>query len=623
MKLQRIIFVNRAPFEHLDMELGNGHINVLTGINGRGKTTILSYIVDAFHEFARPYYSTSFAGKENMFYRYSSHLFSLNKAKPSFVYLRFEENGQFFDYIDIRGNLEVSEYDKYVSFNDKIAHRIIQQKQKGRGNFAKIISGNLKEDVVTKLYDSNVITYFPSYRFEFPGYLNDPYRTKLHHAQEMKFSSDLRNPIEVISDLQELSNWFLDVILDGLLYNDNLRHNNARKVLNSILSTALSHKLGSQIRFGVGDRNQGAGRLSITKENGEILYPSVFNISSGEAALLCMFGEVLRQADVINKDINVSGIVLIDEIDKHLHISLQKETLPLLMNMYPNIQFIVTSHSPFMNVGFVDTGIKANIFDLDNNGLLTAPKHTIELNRVYDMVIDDNKNYLKLYEELKGKITESQKPLILTEGKTDAKHLQAAAKYLHIDDSEVEYYEIADSQWGNSQLQNMLNQLSRVRQTRKIIGIFDRDEDLYIYEEKYRQLGLMSNVYEFTIPFVDNGYGDKISIEHYYKREDLTKSDKNGRRIFLGDEFFPSSNSKDGKYQTRISQIKRKIEVNGVIDEKVYQKEDLEQKISIALTKDDFAELVLKDADYAKDFDFSDFKKIFEIINLIINDGIK
>lgn len=48
MRLQRAIFVNRAPFEHLDLELGNGHINVLTGINGRGKTTILSYIVDAF-----------------------------------------------------------------------------------------------------------------------------------------------------------------------------------------------------------------------------------------------------------------------------------------------------------------------------------------------------------------------------------------------------------------------------------------------------------------------------------------------------------------------------------------------------------------------------------------------
>ena len=90
-----------------------------------------------------------------------------------------------------------------------------------------------------------------------------------------------------------------------------------------------------------------------------------------------------------------------------------------------------------MNVGFADTGISANIYDLDNNGVLSPPKHTIELNRVYDMVIEDNKNYLKLYNELKVEITKSQKLLVLTEGKTDAKHLQAAAKVLHIEDLDI------------------------------------------------------------------------------------------------------------------------------------------------------------------------------------------
>ena len=78
MKLQRIVFVNRAPFEHLDLDFSKEHINVLTGINGRGKTTILSYIVDAFHEIARPYFTNSYEGKENKYYRYSSSLFTLD-----------------------------------------------------------------------------------------------------------------------------------------------------------------------------------------------------------------------------------------------------------------------------------------------------------------------------------------------------------------------------------------------------------------------------------------------------------------------------------------------------------------------------------------------------------------
>lgn len=620
MRVVRAIFVNRAPFEHLDLEFNSSHINVLTGINGKGKTTILSYIVDAFHEFARPHFVNSYAGKENKFYRYSSHLFTINNNKSSFVYIRFEDNGLPYDYMDIRGEIPQIEYDKYVPFNNKITIETIRQELKNNNNLAKIVSNGLKQEVVNRLFNTYVLTYFPSYRFEFPGYLNDPYKIQMHHNQEMKFTSELRNPIEVVSDLQELSNWFLDVVLDGLLYKSDMRHQYARNFLNSILSTTLSHKLGTQVRFGIGNRNQGASRLSITKLNGEVLYPSIFNMSSGEAALLCIFGEIFRQADNINKDMNASGIVLIDEIDKHLHISLQKLVLPLLLNMYPQIQFIITSHSPFMNVGFVDTGIAANIYDLDNNGLLTFPKHTVELNHVYDMIIEDNKNYLRLYNELIDKIAESQKPLILTEGKTDAKHLQAAMEFLHIDDLDVEFYEIFDNEWGNTQLENMLIQLSKVKQSRKIIGIFDRDDSKYIFEEPFKRLGNNSNVYEFTIPFVDNGYGDKISIEHYYRRIDLTKLDNNGRRLFLGDEFFDSSNSKDGKYQTRISQIQNKIKVNGIIDEKVYRKEDLEQKNSIALTKNDFAELILHDANYRSDFEFSNFNKIFDIVKLIIND---
>ena len=42
------------------------------------------------------------------------------------------------------------------------------------------------------------------------------------------------------------------------------------------------------------------------------------------------------------------GIVLIDEIETHLHLELQRIIMPLLTNIFPNIQFIVTTHSPFV-----------------------------------------------------------------------------------------------------------------------------------------------------------------------------------------------------------------------------------------------------------------------------------
>ena len=42
------------------------------------------------------------------------------------------------------------------------------------------------------------------------------------------------------------------------------------------------------------------------------------------------------------------GLVLIDEMETHLHIELQKKILPFLTEFFPNIQFIVTTHSPYI-----------------------------------------------------------------------------------------------------------------------------------------------------------------------------------------------------------------------------------------------------------------------------------
>ena len=101
--------------------------------------------------------------------------------------------------------------------------------------------------------------------------------------------------------------------------------------------------------------------------------PSVFNLSSGELSLISLFGEIIRQADNLKNNTkldDIQGIVLIDEVDKHLHIKLQKEILPKLFKLFPNIQFIVSSHSPFLNMGLADEAMdRTQIIDLDNNGI--------------------------------------------------------------------------------------------------------------------------------------------------------------------------------------------------------------------------------------------------------------
>jgi RNA-directed DNA polymerase len=109
-----------------------------------------------------------------------------------------------------------------------------------------------------------------------------------------------------------------------------------------------------------------------------------------------------------------------------------------------------------------------------------------------------------------------------------------------------------------------------------------------------------------------------VSIEHYYKQEELLKFNKEQRRLFLGEEFYKSGNSKDGNYQTKIKEIQNKVKINGVIDNKVFKKDDLEQKTNIAMSKDDFATLVETDDEFTRDFDFSNFRLIFDKIKQII-----
>jgi AAA15 family ATPase/GTPase len=56
----------------------------------------------------------------------------------------------------------------------------------------------------------------------------------------------------------------------------------------------------------------------------------------------------MQDSNSLTRNYQKQGIVLIDEIETHLHLELQRIVMPLLTNIFPNIQFIVTTHSPFV-----------------------------------------------------------------------------------------------------------------------------------------------------------------------------------------------------------------------------------------------------------------------------------
>ena len=85
-------------------------------------------------------------------------------------------------------------------------------------------------------------------------------------------------------------------------------------------------------------------------------------LSSGYAAVLDIVADLMiRMEKNHSGSFDTPGIVLIDEVDAHLHLSLQKDILPLLTGLFPRIQFIVTTHSPFV-LGSAENTV---IYDLE------------------------------------------------------------------------------------------------------------------------------------------------------------------------------------------------------------------------------------------------------------------
>ncbi len=76
----------------------------------------------------------------------------------------------------------------------------------------------------------------------------------------------------------------------------------------------------------------------------------VNQLSDGEKCLMALIGDLARRLVIANPlrddPLDGNGVVLIDEIDLHLHPEWQRRLIPGLQHVFPNCQFLVSTHSP-------------------------------------------------------------------------------------------------------------------------------------------------------------------------------------------------------------------------------------------------------------------------------------
>jgi predicted ATP-binding protein involved in virulence len=125
--------------------------------------------------------------------------------------------------------------------------------------------------------------------------------------------------------------------------------------------------------------------------------PFNFNtLSDGYSAIISIISELLLRMEAHNsKSYDLEGIVIIDEIETHLHVELQKTVLPFLIDFFPKLQFIVTTHSPFV----LSSISNATICDLDS-GIVTSDLTSYS----YDALIESYFRTDKYSDEVKTKV---------------------------------------------------------------------------------------------------------------------------------------------------------------------------------------------------------------------------
>jgi len=150
--------------------------------------------------------------------------------------------------------------------------------------------------------------------------------------------------------------------------------------------------------------------------------PFGFNtMSMGYAAVFDIISDLIMRMESKHR-YDLEGIVLIDEIETHLHVDLQKQIVPILTELFPNLQFIMTTHSPFI----LNSAENAVVYDLENNTLVENGL----TNLPYEGIVEGYFGVETLSDELHEKFRQ-YKALVQSENLSDADYAQIA---------ELEYY---------------------------------------------------------------------------------------------------------------------------------------------------------------------------------------
>ena len=422
MYLKKLELRNSGPIKHAKIECKFNSDEdpkpiIFVGENGSGKSIALAHVANAILVAHSQQFEDSDIEKDSV-YKLRSTEYVLYNSDYSTGEVLFSNN------------FEVSEIqltkpkNKFKNPPDYPYWRSIKNNE-----YSHIYSNfyNLKPAEIESINHETHI-YFPPNRFEEPAWLNEQNLNNKARFPDLKNTLYNSNrPVVNYAPMRELQDWILDIILEAYALEQS--RGPIRNVSISILEF-ISTLFGVDGKIGwfVGSRNKRRIGLAC---NSEVIINNMFGLSTGQTVLFDLFLTIIRDFDLSESHFsslsNIKGIVIVDEIDLHLHSDLQHDLLPKLIQHFPKVQFIMSTHSPLFLLGmektFPDNGIQIIEFPI---GQEIKAERFSEFKAAYEYM----KNTACFDEDIQKKLESSQKPVLFLEGTTDKDYLEKAAKLL-------------------------------------------------------------------------------------------------------------------------------------------------------------------------------------------------
>ena len=388
MRIDRLIINNFKGFKHREFQF-HPQFNLIAGVNGTGKTSLLDAL-----SIAAGSWLLGFSGWDTRHIRQSEVTLS-----------HFGEKGwepQYPCTVEATGDVLAETLSWKRSLNTP----------SGRTTYVE--ARNIK-DMATRIYDSvrsggndslPLISYYGTGRlWNMPrDQAQVKNEKKIARKEKLSRFEGYRNSVDPRLSVAELVRWI------------------ARQSWITFQKGGQTKPLYDTVKKAIVGCIDGATNLDFDADLGEIIAEidgqekqPFNNLSDGQRCMLAMTGDIAEKAATLNPHLGhkvleeTPGLVLIDELDLHLHPKWQRRVIEDFRRTFPKIQFFATTHSPFL-IQSLRSGEELVLLEgqptaqLGNKpleeiarGIMGVPNPNVSLR--YEEMKDTAKQYLEILEE--------------------------------------------------------------------------------------------------------------------------------------------------------------------------------------------------------------------------------